>query len=338
MRPLDPLKSIKAKLGIVIVAAVAVTLIVHYMGPKAGLPEWVTAIAAFVLALAMVQFLARGMTSPLREMAAAASAMAKGDYSRRVRATSRDEVGQLASAFNQMAADLHEVDRMRRDLVANVSHELRTPITALQAVLENLVDGIGPPDRTTLETMLIQVHRLARLVDQLLDLSKLESGALPLRIGDFEVRPMLDQAIREARVHAAGRLDRRVRFDLEAHPDDLVGRGDVERIHQVVGNLIDNAVLHSPESGTVRVSAARDDGYLVIEVADEGPGIPPSEREKVFERFYRADGSRSTDSGGSGLGLAIARWIVDLHGGEIVVADNAPRGCRMSVRLPDGAA
>ena len=142
MRPLDPLPSIKTKLGVVIVACVAVTIVVVALGVRAGLPLLICGIAAGVLSLGMVQFLARGMTSPLRDMADAATAMAKGDYGRTVTATSRDEVGDLARSFNAMAAELAEVDRVRRDLVANVSHELRTPISALQAVLENLVDGV----------------------------------------------------------------------------------------------------------------------------------------------------------------------------------------------------
>src|SRR5439155_1726105 len=139
MRPLDFLTSIKKKLGVVIVAAVVVTVVVVTIGQHEDLSPAITGFVAAVLALAMVQLLAHGMTRPLREMVAAARAMARGDYGRRVTATSRDEVGELARAFNTMAAELAEVDRIRRDLVANVSHDLRTPIGALRAVLENLV-------------------------------------------------------------------------------------------------------------------------------------------------------------------------------------------------------
>jgi len=188
MRPLDRLTSIKTKLGVVIVATVVGTVAVLSLGRRAGLDlEWRVLLAA-ALGLAMVQFLARGMTSPLREMAAASSAMARGDYGRRVRATSRDEVGELARAFNAMAAELADVDRMRRDLVANVSHELRTPIGALQALLENLADGVEDPDPAALRTALAQTERLGRLVEQLLDLSRLESGKLPLEPVAFGVR------------------------------------------------------------------------------------------------------------------------------------------------------
>ena len=137
------------------------------------------------------QFLAHGMTSPLRQMTAAARAMARGDYSRRVRATSRDEIGQLATAFNQMAADLGAADEYRRGLIANVSHELRTPITALQAVLENVVDGVAEPDPETMRLALAQTERLGELVTNLLDLSRLEGGVIPLQITQFRVDEFL---------------------------------------------------------------------------------------------------------------------------------------------------
>jgi signal transduction histidine kinase len=342
VRPLDPLSSIKVKLGVVILAAVAVTIVVEYVGLLLGVNPWVSTVGAAVLALGMVQFLAHGMTSPLREMAAAAQAMAGGDYYRRVTASSRDEVGELARAFNAMAAALAEVDRLRRDLVANVSHELRTPISALQAQLENLVDGIEPPDPQTLRTMLRQAERLGCLIAQLLDLSRLESGAVPLQRRVFEVGPLLEDAAAEARLAAPG-----VAVAVAAAPG-LAVDGDPERIHQVVANLLENAVRHSPPGGAVQVRARaaaspsqragvpRRPAEVVIEVADQGPGIPEGEAERVFERFYRADPARASNQGGAGLGLAIARWIVDLHGGRIRPERNQPHGCRMVVVLPGG--
>jgi signal transduction histidine kinase len=289
-------------------------------------------VAAGSLSLLMIQLLARGMTSPLREMAAAARAMARGDYGRRVTASSRDEVGELARAFNQMAADLAEVDRMRRDLVANVSHELRTPITALQAGLENLVDGVEPPDPDRLRTMLKQAERLGRLVTQLLDLSRLESGAIPLQRSAFEVRPVLEDAADESRLHAP-----HVQVSVQVDEPGLVADGDPERVHQVVANLLENAIRHSPTGGKVEIRARPDKGRVAIEVLDEGPGIPEEEASRVFERFYRADTARSSSAGGAGLGLAIARWIVDLHGGDIRAERRAPTGCRMVVLLPGAA-
>src|SRR5688572_16178474 len=214
MRPLDRLTSIKAKLGLVIVFAVMGTTAAIVLGLQAGLGWVLSALIATAVGLVFIQFLARGMTSPLREMAAAAQAMAKGDYERRVTATSRDEVGELARVFNRMAEELSETDRFRRDLVANVSHELKTPITALRAVLENLVDGVSPPDQETLRTMLAQAERLGRLVEQLLDLSKLEAGAIPLERSEYEVRPLLEQVLDERRVQIEKVTDRKVSLQL----------------------------------------------------------------------------------------------------------------------------
>jgi signal transduction histidine kinase len=334
VRPLDPLSSIKFKLGVVIVAAVGVTVLVQAAGLRTGLPLWAVGLGSVALALGIVQLLARGMTSPLREMVSATRAMARGDYSRRVTATSRDEVGELARAFNTMAAELAEIDRLRRDLVANVSHELRTPISALQAVLENLVDDVEPPDPDTLRTMLSQVQRLGRLVQQLLDLSRLESGAVPLERRPFEIGPLLEQAAEESRMHAERGMELDVRLTVDVEPPALGLDGDPERVHQVVANLLENAIRYSPAGGRVVVRARRNGAGVVIEVADQGPGIPPNEAGRVFERFYRADPARTSGDGGSGLGLAIARWIVELHGGAIRAEQNEPRGCRVVVSLP----
>jgi signal transduction histidine kinase len=334
VRPLDPLSSIKAKLGVVIVATVAVTVGVVIVGSHLEWALWERGVAAALVGLGMVQLLARGMTSPLREMAAAASAMAKGDYGRRVTATSRDEVGELARAFNKMASELAEVDRVRRDLVANVSHELRTPISALQAVLENLVDGVEPPDAATLATMLKQVERLGRLVSQLLDLSRLESGGVPLQREPFLLRPLFERVVAESRLPARSAPAQGVDISIDVTPEDLAIEGDAERVHQVVGNLLENALRHSPNGGTVMIRGTRTEDLIRIEVADEGPGISEQDAARVFERFYRSDGARTSSNGGAGLGLAIARWIVELHGGDIRADRRVPHGCRMVVELP----
>lgn len=329
MRPLDRVSSIKLKLGLLIVGAVAVTLVVHEVGLLWNVKAGTRAAVAALIALAMVQVLARGMTSPLREMATAARAMARGEHGRRVRATSRDEVGELARAFNAMAADLEEVDRLRRDLIANVSHELRTPISALQAVLENVVDGVEPAEPEAFKVMLKQVERLGRLVSQLLDLSRLESGVLPLQMDDFELQGVLEDAAQECRLHAP-----EVQLAVRVEPPGLAAHGDAERVHQVVANLLENAVRHSPPGAGVELTARRERDQVVIAVADEGPGIAEADAVRVFERFYRADPARASNSGGAGLGLAIARWIVDLHGGQIRPERREPRGCRMVVVLP----
>ena len=333
-RPLDRIGSIKTKLGIVIVAAVGMTATLVVLGARTGLPLWSCGVVAVALALAMVQFLARGMTAPLRQMAAAAGDMAEGRPARPVTTAARDEVGELAVAFNRMSGELAQVDRERRELIANVSHELRTPISALRAVLENIVDGVEPPDPGTLQTMVAQVDRLGRLVSQLLDLSRLEAGEAAVKNRAFVLAPVLEAAIREARIGGRRRDAATVRVELSVEPPSLEANGDPERIHQVVANLLENAIRHSPDAGRVAIGAfARADGEIELTVSDEGPGIPEGDEDRVFERFYRSDAAHSSD-GGTGLGLAIARWIVDLHGGRIRAEQRRPRGCRMVVALP----
>ena len=205
LRPLDPFASIKTKLGILVGSASTVCALAVWWGLHTGLATRYTLPLSVMLALVVTQLLARGMTSPLREMTAAAVAMARGDYSRRVRATSNDEVGELATAFNLMAEDLASVDRQRRELVANVSHELRTPVSALRAVLENIVDGVTEPDPATLRTALLQTERLAGLVEQLLDLSRIEGGATSLRLAPVRLQEFLRGLPRRGRdVRPAG--------------------------------------------------------------------------------------------------------------------------------------
>lgn len=334
MNPLSELRSLKLKLGIVIVAAVWVTAVATIVAVRwLGLPSIVGAATGILLALGCVQLLARGTTKPLREMAAVATAMARGEHGREVAVTSIDEVGQLARAFNRMTAELAETDRLRRDLVANVSHELRTPLGALQAVLENVVDGVSEPDPETLRTMLAQTRRLGRLVSQLLDLSRLEAGDQPFDIRAFPIREVLEGAAREARLHAPAD----VVFSIDA-PAELEAAGDPERIHQVVMNLVENAIRYSPHPGEIALRASARDHLVTVEVDDEGPGIPQDDLARVFERFYRGDGRRGADGGGAGLGLAIARWIVELHGGAIRAERRDPHGSHMVVTLPEAPA
>jgi signal transduction histidine kinase len=335
VRPLDSLRSLKIKLGVLVAATVTLAVLITWIGLQNQLGPSRTFPLAIVLSLLLTQVLARGMTSPLRDMTAAARAMADGDYSRRVRATSRDEVGQLAMAFNVMAEDLATSDQVRRELIANVSHELRTPVAALQAQLENVVDGVTQPTPATMEMALAQTERLTRLVAYLLDLSRLEAGAADLNITRIDVGDFLEEnAEAVSMVDAAKGL----RYVVDVTPPDLVLEADRERLHQVVVNLLQNAIRHSPHGGEIRLEAYPVDDDVVIEVVDEGPGIAKEDRERIFERFARASATGAHavpggSTGGTGIGLAIVRWAVDLHGGRVEVADSR-RGATMRVTLP----
>lgn len=319
-RPLDPMRSFKLKVALLVGLSLVASSLAFWAG--SSWPFRYALLTALVVALLVTQLLAHGMTSPLREMTAAARAMASGDYDRQVRATSRDEVGELAVAFNQMATDLAASDRYRRELIANVSHELRTPIAALQAVLENVVDGVTSPNEQTMRTALNQTQRLGDLVAELLDLSRLDGGALPLSREVFAVQDFLVNVVDQSGLDGVR---------LEVSPPELTADADPARLHQVVANLLHNAARHGPPGVDIVVQARRlgPQGGLLLEVADQGPGIAEADRLLVFERFTRG----GSDDGGTGLGLAIARWAVELHGGSIAVVGGPP-GCRIQVALP----
>lgn len=328
-RPLDALHSFKFKTAVVVGSALTLS----------SVSFWVTAqwqfryalLVALLVAFLVTLVLAHGMTSPLREMTGAVRRMSRGDYTVRVRATSRDEIGTLATAFNQMADDLADEDKYRREVIGNVAHELRTPVAALHAVLENLVDGVSTPDQGTLELALSQTDRLGRLNNELLDLSRVEGGVAQLDVAPMDVLRFATDAVAECRMRSRGDIS--FETDIARH---LTVVADEARLHQVLANLLDNAARHSPPGGVVQVAGRQDLDVVVLEVADQGPGIAPAERTRIFDRFTRG-GSRD---GGTGLGLAIAQWVINLHGGEIAVVDDPwdrgieSGGCRIRIRLP----
>ncbi|MCM1974415.1 MULTISPECIES: ATP-binding protein [Streptomyces] len=340
--------SIKTKLGALVVISVLITTGLSMIAVRTQTELRFITVFSMIATLLITQFVAHSLTAPLDEMNAVARSISHGDYSRRVRDNRKDELGDLAETINVMADELETQDRQRKELVANVSHELRTPIAGLRAVLENIVDGVTQADPETMRTALKQTERLGRLVDTLMDLSRIDNGVVPLRARRFEVWPYLSGVLKEANMVAStragiasgsgGHTRTDVHLHLDVSPPELTAHADPERIHQVVANLIDNAVKHSPPHGRVTVKARRGERpqSLELEVLDEGPGIPRSQWHRVFERFNRGavpSPHGPGSDGGTGLGLAIARWAVDLHGGRIGVAESE-RGCRILVTLP----
>lgn len=322
---LDRIPSIKVKLSILIVGAVGISAVVSYTGWRLGFQSWFRVALSVVLALIIMRLFAFGMVSPLREMARAAHSMAEGDYSQRVQATSTDEVGVLARAFNDMSTKLGEVDRQRRELVANASHELRTPIAALQAMIENLADGVSEPDTEFVATLQRQVQRLSHLVEQLTSLSRLDSGETELHAQPLIVNDLLQQVVDESEWRYPGSS-----IGLQLDPSQPQVNADPMLLHQVVSNLVENAFRHGAEP--VSIASRLRDATVLISVSDGGPGIALEHRDVVFQRFHRLDESRR--SGGSGLGLAIVAGIVDRHGGEVSVTDLPGGGCCVQVALP----
>ncbi|NYE38204.1 signal transduction histidine kinase [Nocardioides cavernae] len=324
---LDTVSSLKVKLGLLVAASVVAAVLLSLLGSAADVPALLVLPVSVALALGVTQLLAAGMVAPLRRMTEVSRAMARGDYSGRVHTTSTDEVGQLAAAFNRMAEDLATVDRERRDLIATVSHELRTPLTAMTALLENLADGVVPADPAHLGGALEEAQRLGRLVEDLLQLSRLEAGVVDLDRQDVDLRSLVGESVDQ--VGTAGRTGTFV-VDL---PDDLVVGADPARLRQLLVNVLDNAGRHAPAGTDVRVSGGPggpgDAAGWWLEVADEGGGVAPEDRERVFERFG-TDGA-----GGTGLGLAVARWVAQLHGGTLRFLDpEGGSGARLRLEVP----
>ncbi len=293
---------------------------------------WLGAGIALILALVTAGLLAREIVAPVRSLTQAAQTIATGDLETRAPVRSRDEIGTLAQTFNRMAAHLEQTENARRAQMADISHELRNPLAVLQGSLEALADGIYRPTPENLQPALDQVRTLNRLVEDLHTLALTEAGALRLEIQPVAVDAFLSrvtEAFREA--FAAQGLT--LRCEESADPTLMV-MADVERLTQVINNILQNALRYVPTGGEVAITAEPEDGGALIRVADNGPGIPDEQIPYLFERFWRGDPSRSRETGGSGLGLTIARRIVEAHGGHIEAAPTPGDGLTLHLWLP----
>ena len=288
-------------------------------------------LAAGAGGIILVSLLSGSALRPVRALNAAARRLGSGDLSQRVGTRGRDEVGQLGLTFNSMAEGLEVAERQRENLVADVAHELRTPLSNVRGYVEAIRDGVLEPDRATIDTIHEQVLLLGRLVEDLRLLALTEAGDLRL---DVEL-DSLEDVVRRA---AEGFRPRAEAGHVTIHTDIPAAMPLVDidrtRIAQVLGNLLENAVRHTPSGGDVTVSARAEGPLATVRVADTGEGTPAEELPYVFERFYRSDPSRARATGGAGLGLTIAKRLVELHGGSIRAESGPGRGSRFIFELP----
>ena len=289
----------------------------------------------FALALAAmgVYVLTYNIVHPLREMSRATQSYAKGDFTYRVPVTGNDELTELEEGFNAMARDLGILEASRRSFVANVSHELKTPMTTIGGFIDGIRDGTIPKEKEAyyLGVVSDEVKRLSRLVVTMLNMSKIESGELKLNPQRYDISRQIfqimlnfERVLSDKKVEVAG-LDRM---------DSVFVEADQDLIHQVIYNLVDNAVKFTPEHGCISVSAIADNTRVIIAIRNSGEGIPPDEIGRVFERFYKVDKSRSIDAKGAGLGLYIVKSIVELHGGQIAVKSEMGQYTEFAFWLP----
>lgn len=290
-----------------------------------------TALFSGLVAIALGLLVARWITSPLKELSGAAREVAAGKLEHRVHVSSRDELGQVAAAFNTMAESLELNEQARRRMVADIAHELRTPLTIIEGTVDGMLDGVFDPDRGNLESIKEEVALLTKLVADLRTLSLAEAGQLKL---DKEPTDLLEFARRSvARVEPIAQR-RGIACRVEGNGALPEVEIDPERMGQVLGNLLSNALRHTPESGIVTVAVRGAANVVTLTVADTGEGIPPESLPHLFDRFYRADESRARKSGGSGLGLAIVKQLVEAHGGRVRAESGPGQGSRFVIELP----
>ncbi len=291
------------------------------------LAGWAAAAAGIIISL----FLLRHMTRPLRRLDRAAKRIAAGKLDERVEIKTSDEIGHLASSFNEMAESLERAEEAKRRMIADISHELRTPLTALRTAIDGLRDGLIEPGEKTYAALQNRVILLARLVADLHQLALADAGRLSIERRPTSLEGVIDGILETIGVQLE---DSGISLDRSIEPGLPPVDVDRQRIEQVLLNLLANALRHTPEGGRIRISAEEDDqGQVSVSVCDTGPGIKPSDLPRIFERFYRADEAR-TSEGGAGLGLPIAKALIEAHGGRIWVENPDDGGACFPFTIP----
>jgi signal transduction histidine kinase len=290
----------------------------------------ISAGGAALLAILLGVVLARTITRPVQELTTAARRMAKGELGQTVSVGSKDEVGALAGAFNQMSTDLQRSDQLRRQMTADIAHELRNPLTVIGGYLDAMRSGDLQPTPKRLDAVYQEIQHLERIVEDLRTLSLADAGALVLNRQAVSPRDFLQSVANRFAPQAA---QKKITFEVQAGaslPDLDIDRA---RLTQVLDNLVSNALHHTPDGGQVTLSAETRGDAPLLRVMDNGEGIAPADLPHVFERFYRGDQTRSMSESSSGLGLAIAKALVEAHGGKIWVESKAGQGSTFFVEL-----
>jgi len=291
----------------------------------------IAALVALVAATIVGGFLFLSITTPLQRLTIASRSIAEGDLSVRAPVRGQDELAQLAASFNQMAESLAQAEEARQHQTADIAHELRTPLTVLQGTLEAMLDGVYPADQENLRAALTQTRTLSRLVDDLRLLALADAGQLHLQKSLLDLRAIL-QEIAEA--HQPQACDQKVSLAFEAPSALPPILADRDRLAQVMGNLLSNALRYVPEGGHITVQVLDRGAEVLVAVADDGPGVPTEDLDHLFDRFWRGDPARRQATGGSGLGLAIARHIIEAHDGRLWAESTVGGGLTVAFSLP----
>ena len=289
------------------------------------------ALIGAVIALLLGIFLSRTLTRPIRELTRAAHAISEGNLAQKVTVQSKDELGELAQTFNQMSAELSRSVNTRKQMTADIAHELRTPLSLILGHAEAVHDGVLPPTKENFELIREEANRLEHLVDDLRTLSLADAGVLSINLQRAEIGRLIQDVVSRYQVEAK-RKNIELKLDVASPLPTL--ELDPVRITQVITNILDNALRHTPENGRIHVLAIKVGKHVQLSIQDSGPGLSTDDIAHIFERFYRADSSRNREYGGSGLGLAIAKSIVQAHNGQLSAESEAGKGLKVIISLP----
>ena len=285
-------------------------------------------LGAVVLALVLGALLTRSLLRPIRELTRATQALTQGKRGEQITVRSDDELGKLTMAFNQMSSDLTRAENARRQMTADVAHDLRTPLTVLSAYIESLREGVLKPTPERLDVMQTEVDHLSHLVEDLMTLAKADAGEMTLKCQPVALADLLDRIAKTYELQAE---NKHITLTNRAEPDLPKLNMDEKRMTQVLGNLVSNAIRHTPPGGQVSLAALRADNVIKLVVSDTGEGITASALPFVFDRFFRGDKSRFATGEESGLGLAIAKSLVEAHGGRIAVESQVSVGTTFTI-------
>ena len=287
---------------------------------------------AIFIAVLLIYIFSLKLSRPLKQIKNAAAKISNGEFEKRLDIKSKDEIGELAKTFNQMAVALQNIEEMRRDFIANVSHELRTPMTSIRGFIEGILDGTIPPDRQNHYLTIVreETNRLNRLVNDLLDLAKMEAGELTLNIIPLEINELVRKCVIKLETLL---LEKDLTVDADFEEEDMPVKADADAIDRVLYNLMHNAIKFTPSGGNIKIMTRIQKDRIEVTVKDNGIGIDENELDMIWDRFYKTDKSRSKEKTGTGLGLAIVKNIINEHEQDIWVESKSGEGTSFTFTL-----
>lgn len=286
-------------------------------------------ILSIMTSIALIWIISRRTLNPITNIVNTSKSLSKGDFTKRIDQSVSGELSEIVTAFNYMASELQKLDEQRKIMIADIAHELRTPMTNLKGYIEGWSDGIIKPDNETLQILDYQVNTLSKIIDDLSTLSLAESGMLSLNISDFDLNNKISEIINNFKLRSKSK---NINIINNINSDITINY-DPQRFTQIVTNILNNSILATDDGGQISFNSSIDKKNLILEIVDNGTGIPKDELPYIFDRFYRTDKSRNRQSGGSGLGLSIVKYLIESHNGTIKINSELSKGTEVLISI-----